>query len=229
VIYQVELLNFNGPLDLLLQLIERNRLEVTDISLAEVTAQYLSYINQLTDLEPAQLNWFIDLAAKLILLKSQALVPAKLPEGAEEELAELEHQLAEFAQYQKASQYLQDLLTSCRSWERPALAQPPRADLPPPQMTVDQLTKALESRLSQIPPPSSETPSRPAITLEQMITHLQKRLSGSPANLQSLISENHSRVEIIVLFLALLELVKNGRLSARQDTQFEDIQLAYAG
>ncbi|HSH31653.1 MAG TPA: segregation/condensation protein A [Candidatus Saccharimonadales bacterium] len=230
--YHIALLNFEGPLDLLLQLIERSQLQITEISLAGVTEQYLAYIGQINDLHPAELNRFIELASKLIYIKSLALLPAATGPADEAELTELAEQLAEYRQYQKATAYLKSLLAQGkRSWSRPPQATMQSTEattwLPaPPNLELELLQQAFAAALAKLPPAQPNTTLSRKVSLEEMTKRIRQVMrSGRQSHLSQLVEVAADRMEALVLFLALLELVKSGQLQVSQDNQFDDIRL----
>jgi segregation and condensation protein A len=228
VAYSVQLINFDGPLDLLLQLVERAELAVTEISLADLTDQYLTHINQLVDPPAEELNQFIELAAKLVLIKSQALLPDSPPE-AESATAELVAQLAEYRRYQGAADQLRQLLAAGRySLERPAVPKVKTAPAEPPQLSGRQLGEAFSRLLAELPPDRHQVTLARSISQTEMTRRLvealrrQRRLS-----LKHFTRQLTNRLEAIVMFLSLLELIRQRQVSARQDRQFGEITLSY--
>lgn len=223
--YQVALLNFEGPLDLLLQLIEQSDLTVTEISLAGLTSQYLEYIGQLEGLEAAELDWFIGLASKLLYLKSQALLPEP-PLGEDDELADLEHQLLEYGQFRQAANALQQLLRgNTPSFERPLPVSPDVVDLPLPKVRLSDINEAFKTALRKLPAEPTPANIAEGPTIEQMQQRLLKLVAKDKIDLGTTLANISSRQEIVVLFLALLELLKHHRLAAVQNRQFGGITL----
>lgn len=225
--YHVELLNFEGPLDLLLQLIEQSKLEITEISLAEVTGQYLRYLDKLSDLDPTELNQFIDLAAKLVSIKSRALLPSLETDEASDDLHELAEQLADYRQYQKASTYLEGLIKQASpSWSR----QVQRAvldltKLPPTPIATDELKALFDAAIERLPHlPRASLISQ--VTLADMTERIQASVSQTePLSLNRLFASLESRLEAAVVFLALLELLRQRQIRVSQDQPFGDIMV----
>ena len=138
--YTVALLNFEGPLDLLLQLIERSDMEITDVSLSDITSQYLTYISELPALGAIELNQFLELASRLIYLKSIALLPMAPTQEIDEDISDLTEQLAQYQNYQAAANYLKHLISrASRSWPREATPVLPPNNLPLPNINITQL------------------------------------------------------------------------------------------
>jgi segregation and condensation protein A len=222
--YQVALLNFEGPLDLLLQLIERSEVEITEISLASVTEQYLQHIGQLSNLDPLELNQFVELAAKLMYIKSLALLPSMESEEAEQEISELAEQLERYRHYQKATNYLNQLLRAPkRSWHREQKVSLPPDKLPDPTIDLETLNQFFQSAIARLPV-NDETNLEAEVSIDQMIERIRSYVHQTvPASLSHLLRTAKTRMEALVLFLALLELIKEGTLAVEQHNQFDDI------
>jgi segregation and condensation protein A len=234
--YQVKLPLFEGPLDLLLHLIEQEELDITKISLAQVTDQYLAYISQLEELRPEILADFLVVAAKLLLIKSQVLLPRPEPPllaAEEEDPGEaLARQLREYKLFKKAAQHLHTRAASgARAVVR--IAPPPKfprnVDLS--DITLDDLLAAwrqtLHVHLRDDALPAS--PPEPTITIGNKIALLKRRLTQERhVTFGSLLTEARSRLEVLVTFLALLEMFKAQEITLHQDTLFGEIYIAAA-
>jgi segregation and condensation protein A len=230
--YQVTLPVFEGPLDLLLHLIERQELDITQVSLAQVTNQYVEYIAQLGERNPDNLADFLVIAAKLLLIKSRVLLPqppAPLQPDEEEAGEDLVRQLLEYKKFKEAGRKFGDLeALGLHSYIR--LATPPRlepaADLE--GVTVDDLLAAVRRAMAIKPPaPLVDSTVSPVIitVAEQMILIEQEVAGGQPASFLRLLDRLSSRLEIIVTLLALLELIKQKRVLIRQEQPFADIEI----
>lgn len=235
--YRVQLEVFEGPLDLLLQLIRREELEITAISLAAVTDQFLAYVERLhatnaasDSQRPTAMASFLEVAAQLLLIKSRELLPRPADpdvDDDEEDPAELLAQrLREYAQFKAAARTLKQRDTAgLRSFVR--VAPPPdlprRVDLG--DVSVADLVAAVRDALDeQSPPPASEVVERVTVTIEQRIGLIRSALrSQGQVVFQSLLRDCRSRVEIVVTFLGLLELMKAGEVTAVQADLFGEI------
>jgi segregation and condensation protein A len=222
--YSVALLNFEGPLDLLLQLIERSELSIAEISLAQVTEQYLAYIDKLPQLDPVELHQFLELAAKLLHLKSQVLLAEQIDSELEEEISELAEQLEQYRHYQKATIYINGLLRQpMRSWQRETRANLPLEKVPDPQLDAQALNQAFRTAMSKLPVMTQES-LQVEVHLEDMMVRITKQLQKQgEVHLNALMQPLRNRLEAMVLFLALLELLKSGEVSVQQHNQFDDI------
>ena len=222
---------YEGPLDLLLQLIERSELDITKLSLALVTNQYLIYIHQLTDLAADEISAFLVIAAKLLQIKSEALLP-RPPErepGEEDPGEALAKQLIAYKRYREiAALLMQREENGLRTYLR--LAPPPKLEgnVDLTGLSIEDITAAaqdifadlnLADALKNVVPISR-------ITIREKIYLITDSLRKSPnVAFRSLISKGHSRLEIVVTFLALLELIKRHLVRFSQEGLFGDISL----
>ncbi len=218
---------FEGPLDLLLSLIEQEKLVITEVSLAKVTDQYILHIQSLSqEYHIEELSNFLVIAAKLLLMKSRALIPF-ISQQEEQEFEELENQLKIYKAFHDASLILgKRASTQQRLFMRPASQTFVQPMFSPGSLTVEKLHSALLHTLSLIDIPKKITSLSfdIRITIQEKIHHLLNALkSRAQISFKTLISKAESRTEIIVSFLALLELVKQRSLTATQGTLFEDI------
>ncbi|MGH2538017.1 MAG: segregation and condensation protein A [Candidatus Promineifilaceae bacterium] len=232
--YAVNLPHFSGPLDLLLHLIERNQLDITAISLSAVTDQYLAQVERLKGDRVAQLMDFILIGARLLVIKSRALLPRPPVAPDEEEIEDpaegMARQLREYKRYKEVANWLgrreaQGLRTYLR------LAPPPKLEsrLDLSGVTLDTLIAAMEDALKrgQRLDESVSVARRPrAYTIERQTAHLRRclRASGSLSFRQAL-SEAVTWAELSMTLLALLEMVKLQEVAVRQDAPFGPIML----
>lgn len=230
--YQVQLPDFYGPMDLLLTLIEREELEITEISLAQVTDQYLAYVAALKEVSPDNLTDFLVVASKLIFIKSQVLLPKPPPGLIEEEENETDDLVQQLKDYKRFKQLAQELYTlgsnGRRSFVR--LAPPPKveAKLKPGEANVNDLLAAVRQALavkSEQPDVGVVIPPQ-AVTIGQQINLIRQRLSERDhLRFVDLFSQSCSRVEVIVTLLAILELIKHRFVDVKQEGRFGEIIL----
>lgn len=220
--YQVALLNFEGPLDLLMQLIERSQLKITEIALSDITEQYLTYIEQLEDLDPLELNQFVELASKLMFIKSRELIPTLSPDETEADIeTELSQQLNRYAHYRKAAAYLEHLLSrGQQTWNRPAPIIKPAVP-PPSNLSLAELESLFRQALAHQQPAGRVQISRLPKT-EELIARIEQA-NDQKISFGELLASAHSRLELVMLFSVLLELLKQQRISVHQESQFGDI------
>jgi segregation and condensation protein A len=222
---------YEGPLDLLLQLIEHSELDITKVSLSLVTDQYLEYIKQITDLEADEVSAFLVIATKLLQIKSEALLPrppAREP-GEEDPGEALARQLIAYKRYREIAAILMQREDSgFRTYLR--VAPPPKlegnVDLTGVSL-ADIVSAAQEIYLDLNVSDALRSVVPPArFTIREKIYLITDSLKKNP-NLafRSLISKGNSRLEIVVTFLAMLELIKRHLVRVSQDGLFGDISL----
>ncbi len=233
--YSVSTSVYSGPLDLLLQLIEHAELDITAVSLAMVTDQYLTHIRTMENARPDEISAFLVIAAKLIQIKSEALLPRPpIREITEEDPAEnLARQLLIYKRFKEIANFLEDRAEmGLRTYLSlaPAPKVEGRVDLS--EITLADLWEAAQNLLS----PDGDKQSlgsvitTPKITIREKIEYITGELGKSKtSSFKALIGTTSSRLEIVVTFLALLELIKRYRVSASQDQIFGDIALERAG
>jgi segregation and condensation protein A len=228
--YSVALPVYEGPLDLLLQLIERAELDITAVSLAQVTDQYLAHIHAM-DVPPDEISAFLVVAAKLIQIKSEALLPRPpVREAGEEDPGEaLARQLRIYKRFKELANWLDERETKhLRTYLR--VAPPPHVEgrLDLSNVTLTDLITAAEAIFAQEQSKAElgTVISAPRITIREKIAWIAERLAREPrTSFRNLLGEKPSRLEAVVTFLALLELVKRYRVSAAQEGLFSDIRI----
>ncbi len=234
--YKIDLPAFSGPLDLLLHLIEREELDITVISLAQVTEQYLAQVERLKENRMEQLIDFLVVAARLVLIKSRALLPQSpvVIEGEDEEdpAEALVRQLRLYKQFKQAAAWLGAREEAgMRTYLR--VAPPPRLEsrLDMSGVTLEMLATAVHTALARAREREQSVaivqPRR--ITIEGQIRQLQRRVkTGQPVEFRELLSEQTNPVEISVTLLAVLELIKRQEILARQPVMFGPIEIKAA-
>ena len=229
--YTVQLSIFAGPLDLLLQLIEREELDVTKVSLAQVTDQFLGHIKILESLNLGDIADFLVVAARLILIKSEALLPRPVERAPDEPDPgdELARQLLAYKRYKEIAGTLHDReKAGLRTYLR--LAPPPKVEarLDPRGLTPLALITALSRALAAAPdlPPLASVVAPPKVTIRDQIRLIARTLRANPRiGFQKLFADAATRMEILVTFLAVLELIKRRKIEARQEQMFGEIEL----
>ena len=228
--YTVTIPVYEGPLDLLLQLIEHAELDITAVALAQVTNQYLAYIHQM--MVPAEeISAFLVIAAKLLQIKSEALLPRPpIRETGEEDPGEaLARQLRIYKRFKELSNWLDDRETRhLRTYLR--VAPPPKVEgrLDLSDVTLADLLAAAEGIFSEEAEKQAlgTVISAPRVTIREKIAWIAERLGQNHhTTFSGLLGKKPTRLEIVVTFLALLELVKRYRVAARQDGLFTDIEI----
>jgi segregation and condensation protein A len=230
--YQVATAVYHGPLDLLLQLIERAELDVTELSLAQVTEQYLNYLENLIDLSADEVSSFLVIAAKLIQIKSEMLLPRPpIRELGEEDPGEaLTRQLLLYRKYKRVAESL-DALQKLEQRTYTSLAPVPdiegKVDIV--GVSLADLLSAANEVYARIPdePSSLDTAiTPPKVTIRQKIQLLSDHLRRfGRSTFGVILGDNRSREDIGITFLALLELVKMHFIDVHQEEIFSDIML----
>ena len=223
--FELKLPVFEGPLDLLLHLIEKEELDITTVSLVQVTDQYLAQLRSLEGINLDALADFVSIGAKLIYLKSRALLPR--PPAEEEVGRELTEMLKEYRRFKEVATVLRAIEDEgLRAY--PRLAPPPDVPLPAGlhKVTLDRLLALFREALDRLPAEPSIGIERSAVTVRQKLEEIETALKRTGRlSFRSLVSACRSRVEVIVSFMAVLELIKNLRVSAEQEELFGDIAL----
>jgi segregation and condensation protein A len=228
--YRVHLDVFEGPLDLLLHLIEKQELEITKVSLAAVTDQYLEYIQRLERTTAEDLVEFLVVAAKLLLIKSRALLPVPPREEAEEEEdlgEELAEQLREYKRFKELAHQLGEMeAEGLRAYLRVAPTPRLERELDLTGISLDDLLAAVQEALSLQPEPSpaAQVVTPLLVTVAEKVEDIAALLrEQSSFSFHRMLRRARSRAEIIVTFLALLEVMKAGRARVRQEQLFGEI------
>jgi len=229
--YNVHTPVYDGPLDLLLNLIEHAELDITSVSLAMVTDQYLVYINSLAQINADEISAFLVIAAKLLQIKSEALLPRPpAREAGEEDTAQsLVDQLRLYKRFKEIGVWMYARQqANLRNYLR--IAPPPKveAKLDLSNLTLEKLIAAAEVAFAKetAKRPLGDVIAPPRITIREkidLIAKLMKEVEHS--TFQTLLTEGASRLEIVVTFLAMLELVKRYRIHAHQEGLFGDIEI----
>ena len=225
---------FTGPLDLLLDLIEKEKLSVSEISLAKVTDDYLSYVKGLGAVDPEELAEFLVIAAQLMLVKSRTLLPSlKVSEEEEASIDELEARLAEYKR-------IRDAVKDLRTWEargahiasREAYAGAAPVFYPPSEFVPEFLVGAFEGLLAALPKIEKlvEEKIRHIVSLEEKIASIRMLLQESVERAFSELTRGaKEKVDVIVNFLAVLELSKQKFVDLHQARPFGDIMIRRIG
>lgn len=219
---------YEGPLELLLELIEKRKLLINDISLAAVTEEYIARVKAMERLPVGETAQFIALAATLLLIKSRSLLPnLELSDEEAHSIKELEYRLAVYQIVKEASRGLGRQLFLPPLWEG-VTPEPEPLYVPDESVTQGSLRAAAQTLMEGFPK-FTELPKhavKKVISLEEMIERLASRVSSAmKLSFREFARGSAERHEIVVGFLALLELVKQGIIKATQNEKFGDIHL----
>jgi segregation and condensation protein A len=223
---------YEGPLDLLLDLIRKQDIDIYDIPIAKITQQYLTYVETIKQFDVDVAAEFIYTASLLIHIKSKTLLPRDpAGPGAEEDpRLELVNRLLEHERFKTAAQMLlQKQQIEEAVWSNPALKEFQNAEGAEPEMAADvvDLVKTFQQILDRARKRPTFDVDDDSVTVSQMLDYVRRRLSleDRPVRLKSLLRSMHSRSALVCAFLAILELIRLQAVLARQDNVFGEIVL----
>lgn len=227
--YKVKLQDFEGPLELLLTLINNNKLDISEISLSKVTDEYLSYIDDNENLDINEIADFLLIAAKLLYIKSKIILPNAINIIYEEE-TELENQLKIYKEYYEARKRLQKIINQKNfkySRTTPLIKIKAKFRAPKNLKTID-LKNKFETIISSLRP-IIELPNRKTIdktiSIKEKIDHIKSLINTKNLSFLDFIQNKKNKTEIIISFLAILELIKQRTITANQDYIFAKITI----
>lgn len=225
--YHVKTDVFEGPLDVLLSLIEKRKLLINDISLAAVADDFIGYIERHAEFPMGETAHFILIGSTLLLIKSKSLLPSlMLTDEEEASIEDLEHRLVLYKKYKELSEHVAERFGRQPLFFKMPLKREP-VFAPDDSMTTANLYEAIMGVLAQKPEARNElhTTVKKVMSLEEMIEQLHARIQSSIRMSFNEFSGTGAKekVEIVVSFLALLELVKRGAVHVEQDSHFSDI------
>jgi segregation and condensation protein A len=224
---------YEGPLDLLLDLIRKQDIDIYDIPIAKITSQYLTYVEKLRELDVNIAADFIYMAAVLIHIKSKMLLPrdpAARSEEQDDPRAELVNRLIEHEKFKSAAQMLmQKQQIEDAVWSNPAIKEFMDDEGTEPEIAADviDLVKTFRQILDRARARPMIEVDEETVTVGQMIDYLRRRLSleDKPIRLKQLLRNIDSRPTLVCMFLALLELVRLQAIQLRQERSFGEILL----
>ena len=229
--FKVKIGEFEGPLDLLLSLIEERKMHVSEVSITQVADEFIQYVRGHESFPASQTANFILIAATLLLMKSKALLPVfKLTDDEEEDIKDLELRLSLYKVYRDIAKNLGNLkdklyFGGLKRDNEPIFS-------PSNDMTVENLHSYITNLLTQVPKieKKDEVNVSPVVTLEEMMTNLAQRVEKVfTMTFKDFVGSPEDRREIVVGFLAVLELVKRGFVTVEQSDKFSDITMNYSG
>ena len=231
--FEIESEHYQGPLETLLGLIESRKLSVSLVSLSEVCDAYLAHVEKLPELPLSETSQFVLIASTLLLIKSRSLLPLPISDEEEQSIEELERRLKHLATIREAAklvkkQWGKNQLTFAR--RTPDIAKITGMEKPkfsPAESSIQTILTAAQKLVNLLPKPEkmAEASVAPIIKLEDVILNLKDRLNTAVKTRWSDFTKGASRGDLIVHFLAVLELVRHGSISVTQDRLFSDIIL----
>ena len=239
----VRLETFEGPLDLLLHLLDKNKVSIYDIPIVEITNQYLEYIQEMKRRDLNIMSEFLVMAATLIAIKSKMLLPKEVNEEGEEEdpRAELVQQLLEYKLYKCMSYELKDrqmdagrvlfksptIPSEVMSYEQPVDVEESLSDLTLHKLNqiFQSVMRRQENKIDKVRAGFGRI-EKEEVSLSDKMTYLEQYASAHRRfSFRSLLEAQSSKMEIIVSFLAILELMKMGKIAITQENLFDDITI----
>ena len=227
--FQLSLAGFEGPLDLLLRLTEREKLDITTVSLVQVTTQYLAHLRSQTQTDPIALADFVAIGARLLLLKSRSLLPRTAASGDEQsdDLDELATGMREYALYRAAAAGFDGRTSSVGRLYPRVVPEPPALEPSLKKVPVGRLILLMQEVLSRF------EQQEPAIILPAPLLSVADKVEELLLLLQSLrevgffslVSGCGSRLEVVITFIAILHLIRDGKIAADQPEPFAEILL----
>ncbi|NLI29541.1 MAG: segregation/condensation protein A [Nitrospiraceae bacterium] len=227
-LYSVKISTFEGPLDLLLHLLKQNKIDIYDIPIAEITKQYLEYLEIMKELNLEIASEFLVMAATLIYIKSRMLLPAPEEDTeadqAEDPRATLVQRLLEYQAFKEMSAQFREREDIWQNaFSRPPLEEEMIEAEPEPllfDVNLFDLMGALRTILSRVPP-ETLTITRETLTVQDRVSFLIERLESEPTvRFSEMFSGDRSKLQVIVTFLALLEILRLGIARAYQEQDF---------
>ncbi len=228
--YRIKTTGFEGPFGLLLRLVEERKLFINDLSLAQVTEDYLNYINKFERLQPGEISSFVVIAATLILIKSKSLLPnLSLTDEEKIDIQNLEERLRLYKLFTQLGGNIKVMFGKKIIFGPEERKRDNLIFLPDNQITKNSMMILVRQVLGTMPQKISlpEIEVRKVISIEEMIEKLIKRIQNSIGlNFKDFAGKSRTREEkmfAIVSFLAILELIRNGVLNAVQENYSQDI------
>ncbi len=228
--FTIKTQSFEGPLELLLELIEKRKLFINDISLAKVTDDFIEHIKQFSNIPMGESAHFILIASTLLLIKSKSLLPElSLTDEEESNIKDLETRLKIYKVIKQASLKISEIFGQNIIFEQSQMRKTEPVFTPDPEFTLNKALQLLKDLIIRLPK-NEKIPNKviqKVMSLEEMINTLSNRITSHiRMSFKEFTRENReNRVHVIVSFLAMLELVKNGILHVQQESTFGDIQM----
>lgn len=229
-VFEIKHEKFEGPLELLLELIEKEKLAISEISLARVAEEYIEHMRSLERIDPEQLAEFLVVAAQLMLIKSRSLLPnLSFSEEEEQSAEELERRLAQYQKFRARAALLKQLgATRKPIFTRDAYLAFAPIFFPPPQLALGDLASAFRIFLAALPKIEKlvEEKMKRVVSLEERMRQIRSLVQGAVERAFSeIVKGSAEKIDVIVSFLAILELTKQKFVEVRQSGAFEDIMV----
>lgn len=228
-VFKVKVGEFEGPLDLLLNLIEKRKLHINDVSLSQVTDDYINYVKALQEFSIPGVANFIVVASTLLLVKSKSLLPTlDLSEEEEGDIRDLEDRLMIYKKIRDLSKNIKSSFGESVIFEGGERKLDTTVFAPSKDLNLKSLISSIGDTIKNIPVKEiiPKTIVKKVVSLEEMIGSLIERVeSGLRLSFKEFSKDKSEKVEVIVGFLAMLELVKQGAIDVVQENLFDDIHM----
>jgi len=229
----IKIEKFEGPLILLLRLIEKEELDITQVSLVHITDQFIEYVSKITNIDPDEMADFLVVATKLLLIKSRALLPYLYPEE-EKELEDLTKQLRMYKEFLEAKKKNEKIINNkkfmfAREFNRRAILSNINLFSPPKRITTVDFKKFFKELLARLKPSEKleEKKLEPKISIEDKILEIKQMIINRiKISFNRFFTKSNSKTEIIVTFLAMLELIKKREVAVSQKKLFGEILIS---
>lgn len=222
--------NFEGPLELLLNLIEKRKLLINEVSLSKITDDYIEYLKSAENKNIKDNAHFILIASTLLLIKSKSLLPTlELTEEEEQSIEDLERRLKIYKRIKQAEKNIADRFMQNPSFFRDGELQTETIFAPPPKISLEKIAETVLGLVKNLPKPNDLPKAivRNVVSLEETINNLtekiKQKISMSFKEFSSY--SKAEKVNVVISFLAMLELVKQGIIEVHQKNNFDDIEM----
>lgn len=226
--FEIKTENFEGPLDLLLHLIEKRKLYINDIALSKVTDDFIDYVQKKEGFPIDEIAQFVVVAATLLLIKSRSLLPLlQLTEEEEESIEDLEQRLKEYQKFKELSRHVKNRFSKKIILGREGRIFEPIFS-PSAEISTKSILEAVKWIITEFPKPENlpKAVVKKVVSLEETIEKLLERITESfKMSFQEFSGKGGGRENIIISFLAVLELVKRGSVFAEQQNRYGDIEI----
>jgi len=232
--FNIKLENFEGPLDLLLYFIKRDKIDIYDIPITQITNEYISVIDEAKTLDVSIAGEFLFMASLLLRIKTQMLLPRQVDEESldiDDPRIDLVAQLLEYKKYKNIANKLKNLHfenkdTFFRSSTKVVYDQSPDISDFLQEVTLYEISKIFKEAIENAPTQDSFEIYRETVSLKDQKEFILQRLKTNKiSSLKKLVKKLETKIEIIVTFLALLEMIKQSEIICLQKENFKDIEI----
>ena len=237
--YAIKLDNFEGPLDLLCHLVDKNKMDINQIKISEITDQYIDYINKMQELNLDVTSEFILMASTLLFIKSKSLLPKQVEDEAELTEEELVHRIIEYKKYKEISKKLKELY---QVYSKRFYKVPDKIELPARKLEQNYSKEIIEQRYKNLVEKNKSKKNKNAINIEKIaitetvtvtskVKDIFKELIKKPRFIFSKLcsAKKYTRLETVTAFSGILELTRRNKIKAQQEKNFGDIIVEKAG